>query len=212
MKQQINLVNSALLPPKPFFQFSSMMLSLLLILVVLVVSGVVFRQSLKSTEEGVAENQKRVTELQTQVQALQQKADARQKDPKLATELTNALADQQSLGKMLKVLQQGGLDGGAASSYAQYLYALASKPAGNVWLTEIDFHGPRVQLNGMALDAEDIPAYLNQLKTMPVFAGQRFENFELGRQDNTEVAQSGVMRPSALAFKLEPTPEDKVSP
>ncbi|WP_018609062.1 PilN domain-containing protein [Uliginosibacterium gangwonense] len=210
MKQQINLVNLALLPPKPDFQFKSMVLSLLVIVAAMLLLTLLFVSRIGAYESAAEQSKQRVTLKETQVKALEQQVAARQKDPKVAAELLGKQDEQRRLQKMANALQQGGLLGQPAPSYAAYLYALASKPTQGVWLTQIEFHGPRMLLQGMAMQADDIPAYLTQLKGMSAFAGQRFVSFELGRKVSAEgVAQSGPTPPQALEFKLQPVVESK---
>lgn len=210
MKQQINLVNLALLPPKPFFQFKSMLMSLLVIVAAMLLLTLLFASRIGSYESAAEQSRQRASLKETQVKALEQQVAARQKDPQVAAELLASQDEQRRLQKMENALQQGGLLGQAAPSYAAYLYALASKPMQGVWLTQIEFHGPRMLLQGMAMQADDIPAYLAQLKGVPAFAGQRFLSFELGRKVSAEgVTQSGPAAPQALEFKLQPVVEGK---
>lgn len=209
MRQQINLVNLALLPPKPFFQFRSMMLSLAVIAVALSLLAWIFDSRVALYLSAAELAQQRVGVKQERVKAIEAQMTQRQKDPQAAAALLKAQEEQQRLRQIASSLQQGGmLEEGR--SYATYLYALAEKPARGIWLTQIEFHGSRMLLEGMALSAEDIPPYLAQLQTLPVFSGQRFLSFALGRR--ALPASAGAKPAEALMFRLEPVPDGKTTP
>ena len=208
MRQQINLVNLALLPPKPFFQFKSMMISLAVIMVFLSAISVLFRFSLNGYLGTIAQVERNVSLKQEQLKALEQKASLRQKDPAVAARLARLQDERQRLQQMAGLLRQGGI-AEEKRSPAAYLYALARQASPGIWLTWIELHGDRVSLQGGASDAAAVPVYLAQIMRLPEFKGQRFAGFELGSLSSTAVAPvSG----KALAFRLESISEGKEKP
>lgn len=209
MRQQINLVNPALLPPKPFFQFRSMMIALAVIVVSLSVMVAAFQAKVAAYQAIAEVAAQRVTVKQQRVKTLETQLAQRQKDPQAAASLLKAQAEQMQLHQIASSLARGGmLDEG--QSYAGYLNALARQPNRGVWLTRIEFHGARMLLEGMAMSAEDIPPYLTRLQSLPEFSGQRFLSFSLGRR---AVNADGVGKPrEALMFRLEPVPDGKAKP
>lgn len=209
MRQQINLVNLELLPPKPFFQFRSMVISLAVIALALSLLVLFFHSRLALYQSTAELVQQRVSVKQERIKVIEQQVAQRQKNPQVVADLLKAQEEQQRLRQIAASLQQGGmLD--ESRSYATYLYALAQKPANGVWLTQIEFHGSRLLLEGMALHATDLPPYLAQLKELPVFAGQRFVSFDLGRK--TFATTAGVPAAEVLMFRLEPVVEGKGKP
>jgi len=209
MRQQINLVNLALLPPKPFFQFRSMIISLVLIAVSLSVLAWLFGSRVALNLSSAELAQQRVGVKQDRVKAIEAQMTQRQKDPQVAAALLKTQEEQMRLRQIATSLQQGGMLE-ESRSYATYLYALAEKPARGIWLTQIEFHGSRMLLEGMALNAEDIPPYLAQLQALPVFSGQRFLSFALGRK--ALPASAGAKPAEALMFRLEPVLDGKTKP
>lgn len=209
MKQQINLVNPALLPPKPFFQFRSMMIALAVIVLALSVMAGVFRAQVSAYRALADAAGQRLAAKQLRVKELEGQIAQRQKDPQVAAALVKAQAEQIQLRQIAASLAQGGLQDDG-KPYSRYLNALAQKPSRGVWLTRIEFHGPRMLLEGMAVNAEDMPPYLAQLQALPEFSGQRFVSFSLGRRAVS--VQADAKPREALAFRLEPVPEAGAKP
>lgn len=209
MKQQINLVNPALLPPKPFFQFRSMMIALAVIVLALSVMAALFSAKVAAYRELADAAGQRLAAKQLRVKELEGQIAQRQKDPQVAAALVKAQAEQIQLRQIAASLAQGGLqeDG---KPYSRLLEALAQKPSRGVWLTRIEFRGPRMLLEGMAVSAEDMPPYLAQLQALPEFAGQRFVSFSLGRRAVS--VQADAKPREALVFRLEPVPEGGAKP
>lgn len=208
MRQQINLVNLALLPPKPFFQFKSLMISLAVVLVFLTAISVLFRSNLNGYLGTIAQVGRNVGLKQEQLKALEQKASLRQKDPAVAARLVRLQDERQRLQQMAGLLQQGGVTE-ENRSQAAYLYALARQASPGIWLTSIELHGDRVSLQGGASDAAAVPAYLAQIMRLPEFKGQRFASFELG---SLPAAVGAAVSGKALAFRLESISEGKEKP
>jgi len=84
--------------------------------------------------------------------------------------------------------------------YASYLKQLAIDHDPALWLTSIRIGdgGKRVELEGKALDASDVPRFLEQLATRDRFAGHRFGGFEMTPE------ASGT-----LAFKISGPAKDR---
>lgn len=195
MSQQLNLVNAALLPPKPFFQFASMMLSLGVMLVVLVAFAVLVFSQLATYEGAAVQSAQRVTAKQAQIAALEQATGQRVASPRLLEEQSAVMAEGQRLQQLAGQLGQlGGQE--ALRSRAEMLFALAARPANGVWLTAIDVSGERIALDGKTLSAERLPPWLEQIRQTPAFAGQRFGGFNLGASESAGEA-------TAYAFRLE---------
>lgn len=84
--------------------------------------------------------------------------------------------------------------------YAPYLRQLALDHDPALWLTSIQIGdgGKRVELEGRARDASDVPRFLEQLATRERFAGHRFGGFEMTPE------ASGT-----LAFKISGPAKDR---
>ncbi|KAF0812875.1 hypothetical protein IGB42_02719 [Andreprevotia sp. IGB-42] len=77
----------------------------------------------------------------------------------------------------------------SSRSFSAYLDGFAGAQISGVWLTVIDIKADKLSLEGQALSAPLIPAYLDALKQQRVFTGQQFGALQLG-----SVAGSNAIR------------------
>ena len=70
---------------------------------------------------------------------------------------------------------------GDARGFSRYLRSLANRDTDGLWLTHISISalGDKTRLQGEALRAELVPAYLQSLVEEPPFAEQRFHQFQI---------------------------------
>ena len=212
MSQQLNLVNLALLPPKPFFQFRSMMLALTVMVSVLVVFSALIFSQVSAYEQAAGVSAQRLLTTQARVAALEEKSGKREVSPTVADEQIAVEADRQRLETLAgQIAQLGGKK--AVRSRAALLFALAQRPAKGLWLTGVTIDGERVALDGMTVEAADLPLWLAQLQQLPAFAGQRFGGLEIGQSTGQEggpqeaADSASAPRPvAALAFHLTAVP------
>lgn len=196
MKQYINLANPALLPPKPFFQFKTLLMALGAVVVLLLILSGVVRMGVSSYERVATQAAERVKVRQAQLQSQQALLTVREKAPQLAQDLARARAELQRLQQIAATLPAGSDRLQAATS----LQALSAASMPGVWLAEISLQQGAVSLQGYALRAELIPEYLQRLQQQVVFKGQRFEAFELGRK--VFDTPDSTTKPEAIAFQL----------
>jgi Tfp pilus assembly protein PilN len=202
MRRQINLVNPALLPPKPFFQFRSMVLALAVLACGLFLLSAFLLSQLKSYETAAADALHRVEAKQAQIKAQEQTLVQRQRDPLIAADLDALRADELELQRIDQALQTGNAPTKSAERGASaYLYALARQPLPGVWLNSIQVHGDSVSLQGMAMSAAAIPETLALLNKLPAFQAQNFAAFEVERQalSGADLATSTEV----LSFRLD---------
>lgn len=210
MRQQINLVNPALLPPKPFFQFRSMVISLALIAGFLVFLALLFQVVVGAYLLSSSQIEQKLVAQQERVKQLEERVAQKKKDPGLEARVKLLQQDQERLNKMALMLRQGGMTE-EVRSQADVLYALARRPSKGVWLTSIALRGSHVSLQGGAVEAAAIPAYLAQIMELPEFKGQRFDRFELGDL-SPEAGNSRLLAVRPLAFRLESITEGQKKP
>lgn len=81
---------------------------------------------------------------------------------------------------------------GDTQGFSRYLTSLASQDADGLWLTHISLSalGDKTRLEGHALRAELVPAYLQRLAEEPPFAKQRFHQFQI---DGPEAPTGGIV-------------------
>ncbi|PAS94512.1 MAG: hypothetical protein BSR46_17375 [Candidatus Dactylopiibacterium carminicum] len=202
MKPQINLVSAALLPPRPFFQFQSLVLYVAAAIVILLLFSFFIHGGLSAYEASAHEMQARVAQRETQVQTRERQLQPRLQDPAVAASLAHAQAEQQGLNAVLEALHE---PEAAALKAAALFDALGDIPPGRVWLTGIDLVRGHVSLQGLATESSAIPAYLTLLGQQPALHGQSFTTFELGRQRFGD----GPGAPEAVKFSLTARPEGK---
>jgi Tfp pilus assembly protein PilN len=197
MRQYINLVNPALLPPKPFFQFRTMLLGLAAVALLLALLGVLLRYG-AAVYAGVAEQAElRLKAREQSVQAATQRLHVRGPNPQFAQDLQ---AGREELARLQQI--SGSLPGQPVlASPAASLQALAAAVMPGVWLSEIELKQGQLSLRGYALRAELIPLYLERLRQQEAFRGQRFASFELGSKRFE--AQPGQGSAEALEFLLQ---------
>lgn len=95
--------------------------------------------------------------------------------------LNATLLDQQ---RLIEVLREQPLGNGGFSAY---LAALARRRTPEVWLTSIAVNGGTgaIELAGRSLRAALVPELLQRLGEEPALAGQTFDRFEIGKDEET---------------------------
>jgi hypothetical protein len=99
-------------------------------------------------------------------------------------EATRALREKQLVLSLVQGSTLGGTQG-----FSGHLISLARRDTDGLWLTHIRLSGlgGKTQLEGKALRAELVPAYLQSLAEEPPFATQRFHQLQIeGSEDPTE--------------------------
>ncbi|MCC7681931.1 PilN domain-containing protein [Janthinobacterium sp. FW305-128] len=161
--------------------------------------------------------QRSLTELQRQdadVQAVLAKEEARRdqalrdfpprkKDPALAQEVAAAEAQRQLLLDASAVLASGEL--GNTQGFAGYFRALAQARVEGVWLTNINIAGAgsELGLQGRALRASLLPAYITRLGQQDVLAGKSFASLDIGQPPVPAVIEGKAPAAPYVTFSLQ---------
>jgi len=74
---------------------------------------------------------------------------------------------------------------GSGQGFSSYLVSLSRLHIDNLWLDEINLAENYLRIHGSALDAELVPIYFDQFSEEIAFQGNRFDVFELERDENT---------------------------
>ncbi len=98
-------------------------------------------------------------------------------------EAKRLLRDQQLMLSMVRDSAWGDIDG-----FARHLTSLARQNTDGLWLSYIRLSalGDNTQLEGQALRAELVPAYLQSLALEEPFAAQRFSQFQIDRPEDED--------------------------
>ena len=75
---------------------------------------------------------------------------------------------------------------GSGEGFSDYLVALSNLHADAIWLNQIRLAENFVQLKGSSLSAEQVPEYFDRFSDEEIFRGNRFDQFELSRDDKNE--------------------------
>ena len=127
----------------------------------------------------------------------------RKKDPALAQELAAVEAQRQLLQDAAGMLDSGKL--GNTLGYAGYFRALAQARVEGVWLTGVDIAGAGNDfgLQGRALHASLLPAYITRLGQQEILKGKSFASLDIGQPEQPAVAEGKAASLPYVAFSLQ---------
>ncbi|APA68055.1 PilN domain-containing protein [Janthinobacterium sp. 1_2014MBL_MicDiv] len=127
----------------------------------------------------------------------------RKKDPALAQQVEAAEAQRQLLQDASALLASGEL--GNTLGYAGYFRALAQARVEGVWLTGIDIAGAgnAIGLQGRALHAALLPAYITRLGQQEMLKGKTFASLDIGPPDEPAPTQGKAPAQPYVAFSLQ---------
>ena len=75
---------------------------------------------------------------------------------------------------------------GSGQGFSSYLLALSNLYVENVWLNEISLADNYLKIRGSALSADLVPLYFGRFSQESVFRGNRFNIFQLERNEATD--------------------------
>lgn len=115
---------------------------------------------------------------QAELAELARGAAARRIDPALEQAVARAEAMHRARTELKALLEAGAL--GTPGGFSAQMRALARQSIGGLWLTGFDLSDGQVQLQGRALSADLVPAYLRRLGTEPAMEGVAFNGLRIG--------------------------------
>ena len=180
MSQQINLFNPIFMRQRHSLGARGMALALLAMVAGTVAIVVFADQQLQPLRKQASQQESRLKERQSRVQAVAVEFAPRPSDPLLKTELATKETRLKSLQQAMQMLRQA--EGEGAQGFAEYFRALARQSVSGLWLTEVAVEGERreVSMHGRVLQAALVPAYLTRLGGEPVLRGKSFQSLEMG--------------------------------
>ncbi|UOD28857.1 hypothetical protein INH39_25965 [Massilia violaceinigra] len=182
MSQQINLFNPEFLKQKKIFTSGTMLLALGVLVAGALALVMMGRHSVGLLEaEAAAGADQLARKKERQARVIAEFA-PRQKSRELETSIASAEADLASLHDVSKVLG-GPTLAEARKGYARYFKALARQGTTDLWLTgvRIGGDGHHIGLQGRALDASLVPAYVTRLTREPAMQGKNFSSLQMSR-------------------------------
>jgi hypothetical protein len=205
--QQINLFNPIFLQQKKIFAARTMAQALgLLTLGLVLIAGTAW-YSVNKLRRDLAEVSLQAAKNQARLAAAASEFAPRQPNAGLTTEAGDAEAQLASLRRVAQIIQNGDL--GNTRGYAETFRALGRQHQDGLWLTAVSIgSGADMSLQGRALDATLVPAYMARLRREPVLQGTTFGNLQISQPPAAEPTPAAVPvqraapAPTALAPDL----------
>jgi hypothetical protein len=183
MYQQINLYQPIFRKQRQVFSAATMAQALAVVAVTLLGLYAYGAATVRALEAEVVQLEGREKALATQLMRIDPAlSDHRRAELDAELGRLNAtLLDQQ---RLIEVLREQPLGNGGFSSY---LAALARRRTPEVWLTAIAVNGGTgaIELAGRSLRPSLVPELLQRLGEEPALAGQTFDRFEIGKDEET---------------------------
>lgn len=186
MSQQINLFNPAFLKKESAVAVMLLLKILGIAVVALIVGSIVISYQtakLRTRSLGITTQ---ITAAQEQIAKLDASYIPRPKSQTLTQEIERRQSEEKALQQVFEVLKKD--EFGNRKGYSAFLKAFARQSREGVWLTGLSImgSGSEITLQGRALQASLVPAYLERLKDEPVMQGKSFSS--LGMQVPVTVA------------------------
>ena len=105
-------------------------------------------------------------------------------DKRMDTEIAGLLREVSARKKVLAFVSANQF--GSGQGFSSYLLALSNMHVDNVWLNEISLADNFLKIRGSALSADLVPKYFGQFSEASVFQGNRFDVFQLDRNEATD--------------------------
>jgi hypothetical protein len=181
VSQQINLYAPGLLPQRDVFSGAVILSALAgLTAMLLIVSAWASWTSARHSAQAQA-SKARLTELQTSVTQLSQTLANRKPSAQLAKELETLETQIAGRKEVMAVLQSGAL--GDTKGVSEYFRALARQRVDGLWLTGFTLMGAGsdITIEGKAISADLVPAYIVKLGKEQVLQGRGFATLNVQR-------------------------------
>jgi hypothetical protein len=184
MRQQINFYNAEFSTGPQIFGAATLLIGCGVILLAMALSYVfaLRQQSSITSELQIVRNQEKAAI--ERLQNLRPTITAVGGDQNWSERLEEATRSLREKQLVLSLVQGSTL--GATQGFSGHLISLARRDTDALWLTHIRLSGlgDKTQLEGKALRAELVPAYLQSLAEEPPFATQRFHQLQIeGSED-----------------------------
>ena len=202
MSQQINLYNPLFEKKEKPFSARTMSQALALIVVGLLTMQVYAAFQARSAERIATQLRTQVTQQREQVATLV-KAGAPTRSKALEAEVIRLEGEAKARQGTLQALNTGEL--GNTAGFSEFLAAFGRQATPGIWLTSITIaeSGNALLVQGRALRAELMPAFLRALNNEPVMRGRRVTELKLSARPATPAGKGGdAASPSFIEFSL----------
>lgn len=190
MSQQINLFNPRFERKKEYVTARTASQALGVLVLVLLALSIAGQRKVAALEAREAGMQAALAQGEARRDKTMREFPPRKKDPALEQEVAAAEAQRQLLQDASAVLASGEL--GNTQGYAGYFRALSQARVEGVWLTGVSISGAgnAIGLQGRALQASLLPAYIKRLGQQEVLKGKTFSSLDIGLPEQPAVADA----------------------
>lgn len=177
MKQQVNLYQAVLQPIRERLGLKRLLQIWLCILLVLFAAWLYLQQQQAQLTKQLASEQQQLNVLQQEMTMYQQALAQRQPSAELVSQYDTAaqsVAQKQQLLNYLSQQQQQ-----ATQIYSPVLQHLQHIDRQDLWLTGFSLQQHFSSFNGIALRPDSVPLWLENLRQLAYFRGQRFSQVNM---------------------------------
>lgn len=179
MSAQINLFNPAFRKQKKYFTSTHMAIGLGVLAAALLATPLYLNAQLADLRKEADASSAALTARQAELAKVNAETGAKTKNEALDLQAEALEAEARSLTLVANMLGKGGL--GNAAGYAEYMRAFARQVREGIWLTGFDIagNGTEIVLQGRAVQADLVPAYIARLANEPVLRGKSFATLDM---------------------------------
>jgi Fimbrial assembly protein (PilN) len=191
----INLVNPAFRPKRELLTTASLAATLCAISLVLV-AGHYFAKGRADRVQGpLAVMHAQLSADQERLAVAGRAVAAATLNPKLLAEIASTRETLRVLDASMAEVASGAL--GDTAGFSEQFRAFARQSADGLWITGFTLSGAGkdIILNGRALSAEAVPAYIRRLNDEPAFRGKSFDVLKIAEGKPDEAAKSPPPKP-----------------
>lgn len=196
MMHYINLVNPAFRPRRELLTMASLAATLCATGLVLVAGHFVAKGQADSVQGPLAVMHAQLRADQERLAVAGRAVAAATQNPKLLAEIASTRETLRVLDASMAEVASGAL--GDTAGFSEQFRAFARQSADGLWITGFTLSGAGkdIILNGRALSAEAVPAYIRRLNDEPAFRGKAFDVLKIAEGKAVEEAKSSSPKPT----------------
>lgn len=197
MKQQVNLYQPVLVIKKQYLTLTRLLWSWLVIVVMLLAIAAVFQQQHQQLNAGLTEQRQALDRQLQEAGLFQQALQQRQPSQTLQQQYQQLQSSVEQKRQLLSYL--AGQQHQASQFYSPVLQHLQQIDSEPIWLTTFSLRQQYSSFEGITLQPEAVPLWLEKLRALGYFSGQKFGVIELQQ----------VPQQKAVTFRLSAKPGEQ---
>lgn len=179
MSQQINLFNPVFLKQRKVFTSVAMLQAFAVLLTGIAALAAYSQYSVTQLAQQSLQSETQLTRRQARLVETTAKMTPPVASPEILAQIAIKELQLQALKKAAKVIEQGAF--GDTQGYAEYFRALARQHAPGLWLTGVSIGaaGQGISIEGRALTADLVPAFIGRLADEAALQGKSFNGLQI---------------------------------